>query len=112
MIRGLALGGLVLLAGCGGRYLGWEQVRIVEEKPAAACIYKAQEACSARGADCYTWYKQRATTYGANVVHLTSQKHGQQSSSGANVNAYGGYAYGGSSPVLTALADYYACPAP
>lgn len=103
--------GCLALSACGGRYLGWEQVRIVQEKPVQACQYKAQEACSGAGAKCYTWYKQRATIYGANTVHITTQSDGQASTSGASVNAYGGYGYGSSNPVMTALADYYACPA-
>ncbi len=106
----LVLGALVALGGCGGRYLGWEQVRIVQEKPPMACQYKAQEPCSGAGAKCYNWYKQRATIYGANTVYITNERQGQASSSGASVNAYGGYGYGSSTPVMTALADYYQCP--
>lgn len=111
MRKGILLG-ICLIAGCGGRYVGWEQVRIEQEVPSPSCKRLVQESCSKAGADCYTWYKQRATVHGANTVVVTQSSQGQQSSSGGGWNSYGGWTGGSSQAVLTMLADYYQCPAP
>ena len=103
--------GFALLAGCGGRYLGWEQVRVENAVPAETCVFKAQEACSKAGAACYTFWKQRATTYGANIVVPKDLRDGQVSSASgyAGNNAAG---FGASSQTtMSGLADYYTCPA-
>ena len=101
----------MLLAGCGGRYLGWEQVRVADAIPDESCVFKAQEACSKAGAACYTFWKQRATTYGANIDVPADMRDGQASSMSGYADARTGYVGGSSQPVMYGLADYYTCPA-
>lgn len=96
---------VLVVTACGGRYVGWEAVRIEQAKPSDACQYKAQESCSKPGADCYEYYKKRATTFGANTVVITSEKSGHK----AGWNFTNGAPY--SVDAITALADYYQCPA-
>ena len=92
------------------RYPGWEQVRIEKEVPQKNCEYKIQKACSQPGGKCYDFFKQNATTYGANVVVITDLGRGQRSSGYTSV--YNGAGGGGFSSVdsMTALADFYYCP--
>ena len=101
---------LLCAVGCATKYPNWQYVRIESSVPNKECKYKIQEACSKTGADCYDWYKQRATTFDANTVVITSQTNAQSSVS--TVVATGGTVGGGSSSKLgmIALADYYSCP--
>ena len=80
----LLLVSLALVA-CGAsvKYPGYEYVRIEHSKPNEQCQYKVQESCPVTAMEgCYNWYKKRATTFDANVVHITEYR----------------------------LADYYHCP--
>lgn len=102
---------LLFVTACGGRYLGWEQVRVEGQIPSESCVFKAQEACSKAGADCYNFWKQRATTYGANTVVPSNLRDGQASAVSGAATGYGyGYVGGSSQPVMYGLADYYTCP--
>jgi hypothetical protein len=104
---------LVVLGGCGFRnnnYPGWEYVRIEKQKPSEDCVYKIQLSCSGAGANCYNYYKQKATTYGANIVVITDMVSGQRSSGSAAVyNNIGGGGFK-SEEAFTSLADLYNCP--
>ncbi len=82
-------------------YHNWEYVRIENKLPDPNCVYKMQESCAKRGAGCLTWFKRRATEFGANTVVITQTENQQQISTGMwGVN-------GGD--VSTSLADYYYC---
>jgi hypothetical protein len=107
----VVLGSVLMLAACGGRYVGWENVRIEPEVPSPDCRRIIQESCSKAGDECYIWYKQRATIHQANTVVVLESSNGQQGSSGAPWGGWGGWGRGSSRPALTMLADYYACPA-
>lgn len=102
---------LLLGIGCANKYHGWQYVRIEQTVPAKECEYIIQEACHREGAECYNWYKKRAVTFGANTVVLTTLQQSQATS--GHVLAIGNSAGGNvtSSAALTALADYYRCPA-
>ena len=65
----------VLLIGCASlKYPDWEYVRIENQVPSKDCVYKIQEACSLPTNQCLNWHKQRATTYSANTVVITSNQ--------------------------------------
>ena len=101
----VVFGVVIILGGCtNSKYPNWEYVRIEHEvlKP-SDCVYKIQEACSARGADCYNWYKQRATIYGANTVVLVDQDKDY-------IASHSGFTGNSSADVRrNFLADYYYC---
>ena len=107
----LVLAFLLSLSGCAsGRYKGWEYVRIEKRVPNTNCEYKIQDTCSGAGANCYNYYKQEATLYGANTVVITEDVRSQRSSGAAAAyNGAGGASFK-SAEVMTTLADYYACP--
>jgi len=92
----------VQLLGCSNlKYPNWEYVRIETQLPASGCIYKMQESCAEEGAECFDWYKQRATKYGANTAVITqseTQKH----------YSVGVWSAGGGD-ISNSVADYYYC---
>lgn len=101
----------LLLIGCSSvRYPNWEYVRIESEIPSKECVYKIQEACSRPGAECYDFYKKRATVFGANTVVLTDTSKDLSGSSKAAIYQGSGGASSKINTNLTALADYYHCP--
>ncbi len=90
------------LFGCANlKYPNWQYVRIENQMPASGCIYKMQEACANRGAECFNWYKQKATTYGANTVVITQSENQKRWSAGA-------WSAGGGD-INSSVADYYYC---
>ncbi len=100
--------GCLLAAGCSTnyRYPNWEYVRLEFAVPDTSCVYKIQETCSQAGNHCMDWYKQRATTFGANTVVITSKENQQFfAASGFTGNAKGG-------EVSSSIAEYYACSGP
>ena len=99
----------VLLAGC-NRYAGWQYIRIEHSVPYENCEYKIQESCSGPDGHCYNWYRQKATTHGANTVVITDTTQGFKSKGGAFVNQYGGAGKTRATSTMTGLADYYYCP--
>ena len=104
---------LLILVSCssGQRYPDWQYVRIEYQIPSEECEYKVQEACSYKGAACYNWYKKRATKYGANTVVITQADKDINSSSRTVVLNGSGGSSSETNVLLTALADYYSCPA-
>lgn len=96
------------LVGCttNMRYPNWEYVRLEFSVPDASCVYKIQETCSQAGNQCMNWYKQRATTFGANTVVITTKENQQFfAANGLTGNAKGG-------DVSSSIAEYYACNGP
>lgn len=83
---------LLVLASCAAdtRYPGWQNVRIVKDKPSEDCLYVAQEACYERNAieGCLNYFKKRAIRLNANIVMLVKPSNLLDGSS---------------------LADYYSC---
>lgn len=93
------------LMGCTNlKYPNWQYVRIENQIPESGCVYKMQEACAESGAGCFNWYKQRATTYGANTVVIT-QSETQKRYSADSWSAHGG-------DINNSVADYYYCNGP
>ena len=91
-----------LLVGCAShRYPNWEYVRIENQTPDKNCIYKMQDACASGGTGCFNWYKQRATTFGANTVVITQSESQKRFSAGV-FSAGGG-------DTSSKVADYYFC---
>jgi len=112
----LILASLLPLSGCITRMekrkkmIGWEYVRIERQVPSKDCVYKIQDSCGGRGANCYDSFKRSAKLYGANVVVITEDTRSQTSSgSTAIYNGAGGGSFK-SVETMTALADYYDCP--
>ncbi|MDP1527705.1 MAG: hypothetical protein Q8M20_18025 [Rhodocyclaceae bacterium] len=99
LLAGLALTGCTNL-----KYPNWQYVRIEKEVPSPSCIYKMQEACADGGANCFDWYKQRATKYDANTVVIT-QSEAQKRYSVGVWSAGGG-------DINNQVADYYYCNSP
>lgn len=88
--------------GCANlKYPNWEYVRIETQAPNAQCVYKMQEACAEAGADCFNWYKKRATKYDANTVVITQSDTQKRYSVGV-------WSAGGGD-VSNSVADYYYC---
>lgn len=86
---------ILFLAGCNSvRYPNWEHVRVEYKIPDTGCKYVIQETCYGRSAKCFDFYKKRATVFKANTVVLPNMSETIVSST----------------PKLTTLADYYACP--
>lgn len=86
------------------KYPNWEYVRIEKQVPVEGCVYKIQEACAEEGAQCFNWYKQRATKYNANTVVITQSELQKQYSVGV-------WSAGGGD-VSNSVADYYFCNGP
>ncbi|WP_446807980.1 hypothetical protein ACH50O_11735 [Methylomonas sp. 2BW1-5-20] len=84
------------------RYPNWEYVRL-EEKTPENCVYKMQEACAKPGLQCYDWYKQRATTFGANTVVIGQISKDEKASSSVLTGNYQRTVEG------SMLAEYYFC---
>lgn len=102
---------LVLMVGCSSvRYPNWEYVRIEFNIPGEKCEYKLQEACSRSGAQCFNFYKKRATLFGANTVVITNSSKEVVGSSKVVVYQGSGGANSNVHTDLTTLADYYYCP--
>jgi hypothetical protein len=92
------------LFGCASlRYPNWEYVRIENQVPDKACSYKMQEACSLPTNKCLNWHKQRATTYGANTVVITSVENQKNFAS----SVWTGNVLGGDNS--STVAEYYYC---
>lgn len=94
----------IQLIGCASlRYPNWEYVRIENQVPDKACVYKIQEACSLPTNKCMNWHKQRATTYGANTVVINSVENQKSFAS----SAWTGIVSGGDNS--STVAEYYYC---
>ena len=93
------------LMGCTNlKYPNWEYVRIEKQVPEAGCIYKMQEACSLRTNACMNWHKQRATTFNANTVVITSAETQKDSTVGVWSARVGENS--------STVAEYYYCNGP
>ncbi|VAX35356.1 hypothetical protein MNBD_UNCLBAC01-39 [hydrothermal vent metagenome] len=104
--------GIIVLLGCAHsqKYIGWEYVRIEKKVPNDNCEYKIQEVCGRPDADCYHWYKKRATMFDANTVVLEDvSKERISSGSAIMIDGIGSAGYS-SSVRTTMVADYYHCP--
>jgi hypothetical protein len=96
---------LIQLSGCASwRYPNWEYVRIEQNVPEQACVYKFQESCSQQANTCLKWHQKRATKYNANTVVIT-QAVNQASYKVGLFRATGG-------DNTSTLADYYFCNTP
>jgi hypothetical protein len=94
----------VQLIGCASlKYPNWEYVRIENQVPDKACVYKMQDACSLPTNECMNWHKKRATTFGANTVVITSSENQKAFAS----SAWTGSVSGGENS--STLAEYYYC---
>jgi hypothetical protein len=90
------------LMGCANMlYPNWQYVRVENQLPSAGCVYKMQESCASEGADCFEWYKKRATKYAANTVVITQSESQNKWSAGA-------WSAGGGD-ISNSVADYYFC---
>jgi hypothetical protein len=95
---------LSILAGCASlRNRDWEYVRIERELPSKSCVYKMQDSCSTKNANCFNDLKKRATAYDANTVLITEEK----DQDGYNRSGFTGNAKGGNFTSL--VVEYYYC---
>ncbi|NOV29190.1 hypothetical protein [Methylomonas sp. ZR1] len=94
----------LLAGGCSTnyRYPNWQYVRL-EEKTPDNCTYKMQETCARAGLECYDWYKQRATTFGANTVVIGQVSKDERATTNPFTGNYSRNVEG------SMLAEYYHC---